>query len=362
MLGRLRSTTKSFLCVILVLSLAGCASFEFAPRDRSAPAHHGPRAFHNIPAEPSFSFWAQLRCLLGLVPADPPAIDPALVPSVFNPEIVKPDLAQILRPDPAAIQVTWIGHSTFLIQVDGLNILTDPVFSRRASPFSFAGPERLAPPGLDFKDLPAIDVVLISHNHYDHLDKGTLQRLGNGPRSFVPLGHHRRLAEWGIFRVSELDWWQTSFVGSLLVHCVPARHNSNRGLFDIDRDLWAGWVLETGRGKIYFAGDTGYGPHFREIAARFGPVRLALLPIGHYGPHRLVRPVHMDPAEAVQAHLDLAAELSIAMHWGTFPMSPVPPAEPLAEPPVYLRLALSRTGIPAGTFLLMKIGQTLALK
>jgi len=362
MAGLQRFAAKLSLCFILILSLAGCASFEFAGRGPSAPAHHGLKSFVNIPPGPAFTIWTQIRCLIGLEAPDPPAIDPALLPAVFKPETMKPDLARLRQPDPAAIQVTWIGHSSFLVQVDGLNILTDPVFSRRVSPVSFAGPARLAPPGLDFKDLPAIDAVLISHNHYDHLDKRTLQHLGNGPRVFVPLGHHRRLAGWGIFRVSELDWWQTSFLGPVLIHCVPARHNSNRGLFDIDRDLWSGWVVETRKGNIYFAGDTGYGPHFREVAARRGPIRLALLPIGHYGPHRLVRPVHMDPAEAVRAHRDLEAELSIAMHWGTFPMSPAPPAEPLAEPPAYFRVALSEAGLSPGSFRLLKIGQTLALK
>jgi N-acyl-phosphatidylethanolamine-hydrolysing phospholipase D len=340
-----RAAIRYFLGFVLVLSLACCASFEFAGRGPSAPAHHGPKSFVNVPPQPAFTIWTQLRCLIGLEAPDPPAVDPAL----------------IRRPDPEAIQLTWIGHSSFLVQVDGLNILTDPVFSRRVSPFSFIGPARLAPSGLDFKDLPPIDAVLISHNHYDHMDKRTLERLGNGPRTFVPLGHHRRLAAWGIFRVSELDWWQTSFLGSVLIHCVPARHNSNRGLFDIDHSLWSGWVVETRMGNIFFAGDTGYGPHFREVAARLGPIRLALLPIGHYGPHRLVKPVHMNPPEAVRAHLDLEAELSIAMHWGTFPMSPAPPAEPMAEPPVYLRIALSQAGLPPSSFLLLKIGQTLVL-
>jgi len=357
-----RSAIKSFLALAIVLSLAGCAPFEFAPRDPSAPAHHGPHSFVNVPPQPVFTIWTQIRCLIGLEKPDPPAVDPALFPSVFKPETVKPDLGRIRHPDPSAIQLTWIGHSSFLIQVDGLNILTDPVFSRRVSPVSFAGPVRLAPPGLDFKDLPAIDAVLISHNHYDHMDKPTLQRLGNGPRAFVPLGHHRRLAGWGVFRVSELDWWQTSFLGPVLVHCVPARHNSNRGLFDIDQDLWSGWVVETKKGNIYFAGDTAYGAHFREIAARFGPIRLALLPIGHYGPHRLVKIVHMDPAEAILAHLDLGAALSVAMHWGTFPMSPAPPSEPLAEPPLYFKKTLNEAGLSPAAFQLLKIGQTIIIR
>ncbi len=357
-----RSKIKSFLCVALVLGLAGCAAFEFAPRDPSAPAHHGLNSFVNIPPKPVYTIWVQIRCLVGLEKADPPAVDPSLFPPVFKPETVVPDLERIRRPDPAVIQVTWIGHSSFLIQVDGLNILTDPVFSRRVSPVSFAGPVRLAPPGLDFQDLPPIDAVLISHNHYDHLDKPTLQRLGNGPRVFVPLGHHRELAGWGVFKVSELDWWQTSFLGAVLVHCVPAKHNSNRGLFDIDRSLWSGWVVDTKKGRIYFAGDTAYGPHFREIAARFSPIRLAMLPIGHYGPHRLVKIVHMDPAEAIRAHLDLGAALSVAMHWGTFPLSPSPPAESLAEPPLYLKKALSEADLSAEVFQLLKIGQTLIVR
>jgi len=168
-----RYTAKLFFCFILILSFSGCASFEFAGRGPSAPAHHGQKSFVNIPPKPAFTIWTQLRCLIGLEAPDPPAIDPALIPAVFKPETVKPDLARIRQPDPDAIQVTWIGHSSFLIQVDGLNILTDPVFSRRVSPISFVGPVRLAPPGLDFKDLPAINAVLISHNHYDHMDKNT---------------------------------------------------------------------------------------------------------------------------------------------------------------------------------------------
>ncbi|OGD23168.1 MAG: hypothetical protein A2Y69_12070 [Candidatus Aminicenantes bacterium RBG_13_59_9] len=237
MLKALRSVAKPLVALLLALVLAGCATFDFAPEDSAAPPHHGPKSFLNVPYGPTHTLGGLIRCYLALEPPDPPAIPPELLPREFKPEIVAPDLEHIRTPDRGSIQVTWISHSSFLIQVEGLSILTDPVFSRRASPFPFIGPSRLAPPGLDFKDLPRIDGVLLSHNHYDHMDKWTLQRLGDSPRIFVPLGHRRLLAAWGLFRVSELDWWQTSPLGPVLIHAVPARHNSNRSLFDGDRAL-----------------------------------------------------------------------------------------------------------------------------
>jgi len=338
--------------------LAGCAAFEYAPQDTDAPPHHGPKSFLNVPSGPKHTLGAFLRCYFGWERPDPPAVPPELLPQEYRPETVAPDLKSIHAPDPERIQLTWIGHSSFLIQVEGLNILTDPVFSRRASPLPFTGPVRLAPPGLDFKNLPRIDAVLISHDHYDHMDKRTLQRLGGKPRIFVPLGHRRMLAAWGLYRVSELDWWQSSPLGPALVHCVPARHNSNRGLFDADTSLWSGWVIETRRGAVYFAGDTGYGPHFEDIGRRWKPIRLALLPIGAYSPRRVIRTVHIDPPEAVRAHLELEAEASVAMHWGTFALSPIPPLEPMAEPPLYLRRVLKDAGLDDKDFRVMKIGET----
>jgi N-acyl-phosphatidylethanolamine-hydrolysing phospholipase D len=353
-----RRSGKLIAAVLTALLLAACSAFEFAPRRKAAPPHHGRKSFLNIPPGPTHTLGAFLRCYLGWERPDPPAVPPELLPRVFVPETTEPDMERVRNPDPEEIQVTWIGHSSFLIQAAGLNILADPVFSRRASPLAFTGPVRLAPPGIEIGDLPRIDAVLISHNHYDHLDKRSLRALGGEPRIFVPLGHRRLLASWGLHRVSELDWWQTATLGRTFIHAVPARHNSNRGLFDADRALWAGWVIAAGKGSIYFAGDTGYGPHFLEIGRRLGPVRLALLPIGAYAPRRLIRPVHIDPAEAVRAHLDLGAEVSVAMHWGTFALSPTPPSEPMAEPPLYLLRELEAAGLDAGDFRLMKIGET----
>lgn len=223
-----------------------------------------------------------------------------------------------------ALAITYVNHSTFLIQTAGLNILTDPVWSDRVSPFSFAGPKRMRPPGLKYQDLPEIDVVLISHNHYDHLDLSTLKKLNKqfSPTFVVPLGVDRLLQKNGIKNTVTLDWWQEHVMnGKLSFHSVPAQHFSARGLFDRDKTLWAGYVLETEFGAVYFAGDTGYGPIFEDIGNRFKPVKVALIPIGAYKPRWFMSPVHLDPAEAIQVHKELQAEISFGMHFGTFPLA-----------------------------------------
>jgi N-acyl-phosphatidylethanolamine-hydrolysing phospholipase D len=240
------------------------------------------------------------------------------------------------------------------VQVAGLNILTDPIFSDRASPVSFAGPKRQAPPGIPWEQLPPIHAALISHNHYDHLDLRTVLELGNRVRFFVPLG----LAPWfkknNVTQVDELDWWQTSALEKIRLHCVPAQHFSMRTLLDRDRSLWCGWVLETPAGNIYFSGDTGYCPHFQEIGRRLGPMRLALIHVGGYRPRWFMRPMHANPEEAVRIHQDVRSRQSIAMHWGTFKLTD----EPLGEPPRYLQRALKQAEIPAGEFLIFAIGET----
>lgn len=238
------------------------------------------------------------------------------------------------------LRVTLVNHATVLVQMDGLNFLTDPVWSERVSPVPFAGPRRRHAPGLRLQDLPPIDAVLLSHNHYDHLDIPTLRQLQahHRPQVVAPLGHRTLLRRHRIGRVTELDWWHAvDLTSQVRVTCVPAQHFSNRGLLDRDHALWAGFVIEGPSGRVFFAGDTGYASHFQQIRERLGPVRLALLPIGAYRPRHVLRHVHMDPAEAVQAHRDLQAQTSLAIHYGTFGLADDGHDEPLRELAVALQ-------------------------
>jgi L-ascorbate metabolism protein UlaG (beta-lactamase superfamily) len=218
------------------------------------------------------------------------------------------------------LRVTLINHSTLLLQQSGINILTDPIWSVRASPFTWIGPRRRRPPGIHWEDLPRIDVVLLSHNHYDHLDLDTLRRLnGREPCQFiVPAGVAGLLRSQSIGPVHELDWGESLAVARSTIHSVPALHFSARSLFDRNRTLWCGYVIEAADRMVYFAGDTGFGNHFARIRERFGSPRLALLPIGAYEPRWFMSPVHMAPDEAIKAHEILGAETSIAIHHGTF--------------------------------------------
>ena len=260
---------------------------------------------------------------------------------------------------PDDVVVTFIGHATFLIQVGSTSLLTDPVYSERASPVSFAGPRRVRAPGVRWDDLPAISLVLLSHNHYDHCDLGTLRALERRfqPRLVTPLGNGRLLRAAGIHNVEELDWWQSAGAPPLPVTLTPAQHFSARGPFDRNRALWGGFLIAARGRRILFAGDSGYGPHFREIAARLAPIDLALLPIGAYEPRWFMKDIHMNPAEAVQAHLDLGAHRSVAMHFGTFQLTPEGIDEPVRE----LAKALEQRALPAGVFRPAAVGESLRL-
>lgn len=218
------------------------------------------------------------------------------------------------------LRVTLVNHSTVLLQQNGLHILTDPIWSKRCSPFRWIGPRRHRAPGVRWEDLPRIDIVLISHNHYDHLDIPTLRRLVRRREcQFVaPKRVARTMKAAGARKVHELDWGESVQLGGAAIHCVPAMHFSARGLFDRNRALWCGYVIETAGRTVYFAGDTGFGIHFAQIRERFGEPRLALLPIGAYKPRWFMSAVHMAPDEAVRAHELLGAKNSIAIHHGTF--------------------------------------------
>lgn len=255
------------------------------------------------------------------------------------------------------IHITFINHSTFLIQVDGMNILTDPVWSERTSPFQWAGPRRTRPPGIRLEDLPDIDVVLLSHNHYDHLDFDSMKLLfqKHEPRIITPLGIKAYLDKHGMHKATDLDWWDETRINNLLtVQCVPAQHFSGRGMHDRDATLWCGYVIKRAGGNIYFVGDTGYHPSmFKEIGKRCAPIQLSLVPIGAYKPEWFMSPIHCSPAEAVMIHLEAGSRQSIATHFGTFPLAD----DGLHEPVSALRTALEQSKVPPEQFIVMKEGE-----
>ena len=227
------------------------------------------------------------------------------------------------RVEGSGLRTTLVNHSTVLLQQRGCNILTDPIWSERASPLSSIGPRRRRKPGVSWEDLPPIDTVLISHNHYDHLDLPTLRRLAaRGDSTFiVPAGGARLLRRENIGPAHEMDWGDSLSLRSLTIHCVPALHFSSRGIYDRNQTLWCGYVIECRERLVYFAGDTGFGRHFAQIREKIGSPRLALLPIGAYEPRWFMAPIHMGPDEAVRAHDILAARTSIAIHHGTFQLA-----------------------------------------
>lgn len=255
------------------------------------------------------------------------------------------------------IRITFINHSTFLIQVDGLNILTDPVWSKRVSPFPWAGPKRMKPPGIRFEDLPRIHVVALTHNHYDHLDLPTLRTTfgAHHPRIIAPLGLNEFLKREYISGAVEVDWWEEiALSDKVKIQAVPAQHFSGRGFLDRDATLWCGYVMKTRFGNIYFAGDTGYNDEtFKDIRKRCGPLKISMLPIGAYKPDWFMSPIHVSPEESVKIHLELGSEASIATHFGTFPLADDGHDDPVAD----LKLALEKHQLPAEAFLVLKEGE-----
>jgi L-ascorbate metabolism protein UlaG (beta-lactamase superfamily) len=260
---------------------------------------------------------------------------PAAVP--LRPHAPPPDVVE-----PGRTAVTFIGHSTFLVRTAAVTLITDPVFTAHAGPFGRTGPRRVRAPALAIADLPRVDLVLLSHNHYDHLQPSSLRGVARRGRPSIAtaLGLAPLVSPVGFARASELDWWETFEIAGARVTSVPAQHFSARTLWDRNRTLWCGFVVETGDLTLYFAGDTGYSPDFQEIGRRFPKIDIALLPIGAYEPRWFMQPVHANPEEAVRIHVEVGARRSIGMHFGTFQLTDEAIDEPIA--------ALARARVAAG--------------
>jgi len=276
------------------------------------------------------------------------------IPETYELPWIENDLS-FLNASDSSVSYTWIGHATFLIEIRGTTILTDPFFSDRASPVQWAGPKRMVPPAITLEDLPPIDYVVISHNHYDHLDFKSVQYLSDqGSHFIVPLKMDRWFKKHGMDKVTALDWWDSFSVGELTFHATPSQHFCARTPFDQREVLWASWIIESTDHTCYFAGDTGYFPGFQEIGGRFTSIDVALLPIGAYEPRWFMQPVHLNPHDAVQALGDLGAKKAIAMHWGTIKLTD----EAMDEPPRLLRKEIENAGISSDRFVVFAHGET----
>jgi N-acyl-phosphatidylethanolamine-hydrolysing phospholipase D len=327
------------------------------------PAHHTPDGAFRNPwpdSEPhglgDVLRWSRERRRVERAPTPVRGSFPTAAPSITHP-----------RSAHDATAVTWVGHSTVLLQAGGLNILTDPMWSERAFPVQWMGPRRVMDPALAIESLPPLDVVLLSHSHYDHLDKATVKRLARGHPDatwVVPLKLGRYVTAFGVRHAVELDWWSGADVRGVSVSATPARHFSARRVGDRNRTLWSGFALTVAGRRIYFAGDSAYHPEFAEIGARYGPFDLVLMPIGAYDPRWFMHIVHVNPEEAVQAYSDLVSAhsaaplpLMLGIHWGTFRLTD----EPMDEPPRRAQAAWQAAGFPDDRLWIARFGQTRAL-
>jgi N-acyl-phosphatidylethanolamine-hydrolysing phospholipase D len=359
------ATCLAALGVSQWLRPVGAAATLAEARPRRVPGN-GPRPAHHDPAggfrnpwptdtreSGGFMRWQRERRARELPPNPEPRSLPRAEPRIAYPNAPIDEL-----------RITWVGHATFLIQIGGVNLLTDPHWSRRASPVQFAGPSRFVPPGVEWDALPPIDAVLLSHDHYDHLDDGTVRRLrrrfGTTTRWFAPLEYLGWLDGRGVRNVAELDWWEESRLdgpdGPLRIVALPCQHWTSRLPWNRQQKLWASWAIVAPDGRaVYFGGDSGYFPDYPRIRERVGEFDALLLPIGAYEPRWFMRPMHMNPEEAVQTYLDLGgAGLMVGMHWGTWRLTDEDPL----EPPRRMRQAWSDLDLPADDLQILPHGGT----
>lgn len=334
--------------LLSLLTLAGCNNSAY---QGPVSDHFDGERFHNIQPTAEKSLRDLLKWQLNRERTDAWVEKPALATPPVLQERVQGE----------ALQATYINHATVLLQTQGLNILTDPVWSKRVSPFTFIGPKRFQQPGLSIEQLPPIDLILVSHNHYDHLDLESLRQLAlRFPNAKVVsgLGNGELIKQTGFSDVVEIDWWQELTISpTLSVHGVPVQHWSSRTRADTNHTLWLGFVLQAPGGPLLFPGDTGLGPEFKLINERFGPMRFALLPIGAYAPRWFMRDHHMNPDDAVQAHRQLQARNSLAIHFGVFRLTD----EGQFAPPADLAAALAEQQVDPQTFRVPQPGDTWAV-
>lgn len=322
-----RSRTIEWIIGVVVLLIAGsavtlmsCASFgakvsgQRLERVKASRHSQDGKFLNAIPL--SSVGWGELWDFLGeRLFGDQLRHPPSAIP------IVSVQPGDFTTPPPPGLRAMWIGHSSVLVELDGVRFLVDPIFSEYASPFQWIGPKRFQPPPIQLEDLPPIAAVLTSHDHYDHLDMHTVQHLAaKGTHFFVPLGIGAHLEEWSVppSQITDLDWWESKRLGGVTFVCTPAQHYSGRGLFDRTETLWASWSVIGSEHRVFYSGDTGFSNHFQKIGKRLGPFDLSILKIGAYGPMAYWHDVHINPEEAIQAHLALQARHLLPVHWATF--------------------------------------------
>jgi N-acyl-phosphatidylethanolamine-hydrolysing phospholipase D len=337
---------KTFLVAFFLLILSGCSSAMTYPEspnfnNKTARFQHPKGDLHDKSFVDLFKFFS------AYFTRENDASENAGFTVLFS---SKNDLANFEE------NVMWVGHSTLLLNHSELTIMTDPQFSGRASPFSFMGPKRVTPSPVEIADLPRIDVVVISHSHYDHLDEASIREIAKiqpNVEFLVPLGLKSLLEEWGAKNVTELDWWEQVRREGVIIQPTPVQHWSKRKLFDRNKTLWSGWMIQWNDFSFYFAGDTGYSDDFKETAKRLGSPDLAAIPIGAYEPREFMKSAHLNPEEAVNVFNDLGAKRAIGIHWGTFKLT----LEPMTEPPLKIQEALKNAGVPEKKFRVLRHGE-----